>query len=163
MAAPDLKTLFQQEEQLNACLVGALDGVLGASAPSFYAHDTRERPADYNAVVTELGAATGHVAGNGDWDVWNFRLRVTVVTERKQEEPTPIRHAAQKGAVRATLSVLSGKLTQTATAGSLPYLQINLLRPDNTTVDFQNIQQRMQDITVLEYVGTVAVRYNAWP
>lgn len=156
MAAPDLKTLFQQEEHLNKCFAEVLE----PSAKTFYAHDTRERPHDYNAVIAELGAATGHVAANGEWDAFAFRLRVEVVTQRDQDEPTPIRHATQKGYVRALLSVLNRSLYTTA---NLAYLQIALLRPENTTVEFRNDQQRQEDITVLEYVGEVAIRSNAWP
>lgn len=155
MAAPDLKTLFQQEEQLNE----AIADVLYAAAPTFYAHDTRERPADHNTVLTELGAATGHEFRNGEWDAWAFRLRVTVVTQRNTEEPTPARHALQKGTVRALLSKLSGKFT----TGNLPYLQIALLRPDGTSVTFENDQSRMQDVTTLEYTGEVAILNTAWP
>lgn len=155
MAAPDLKTLFQQEEQLNEAFAGVLD----AAAPTFYAHDTRERPKDHNTVLTELGAATGHEFRNGEWDAFAFRLRVTVVTERDTSEPTPNRHALQKGHVRALLSKLSGKFT----TGNLPYLQIALLRPDGTTVSFENDQSRMQDVTVLEYAGEVAILNTAWP
>lgn len=155
MPAPDLKTLFQQEEQLNE----AFAEVLNAAAPTFYAHDTRERPADHNTVLTELGAATGHEFRNGEWDAWTFRLRVVVVTQRDTEEPTPARHALQKGTVRALLSKLSGKFT----TANLPYLQIALLRPDGTTVSFENDQNRMQDVTTLEYVGEVAILNTAWP
>ena len=155
MPAPDLKTLFQQEEQLNEAIVGVLD----AAAPSFYAHDTRQRPASYNTVITELGAATGHVFQNGEWDTWDFRLRVAVVTQRDTESPTPAAHALQKGHVRALLSKLSAKFT----TANLPYLQITLLRPDNTTVSFENDQNRMQDVTTLEYAGQVAILNTAWP
>jgi hypothetical protein len=155
MAAPDLKTLYQQEEQLNEAFAGVLD----AAAPTFYAHDTRERPANHNTVITELGAATGHEFRNGEWDTFAFRLRVNVVTERDTSEPTPNRHALQKGTVRALLSKLSGKFS----TGNLPYLQITLLRPDGTTVEFNNDQNRTQDITVLEYAGVVAILENAWP
>lgn len=155
MAAPDLKTLFQQEEQLNE----AIAGVLEAAAPAFFAHDTRLRPADHINVVTELGAATGHVFRNGEWDAWAFRLRVEIVTERQADEPTPARHAATKGHVRALLSVLSAKFS----TGNLPYLQICLLRPDGTSVSFQDTQQRAQDVTTLEYAGEVAIRDTAWP
>ena len=45
----------------------------------------------------------------------------------------------------------------------LPYLQIALLRPENTTVDFQNDQQRAQDVTTLEYAGEVSVLPASWP
>ena len=155
MAAPNLATLFQQEEQLNTAFVG----VLNTAAPAFYAHDTREKPADHIEVITELGAANGHVFRNGEYDSWAFRLRVTIITERNQEEPTPARHSAIKGNVRMLLSVLSAKFN----TGNLPYLQITLLRPDNTSVDFRNEQQRMQDITVLEYAGACAFLNTAWP
>lgn len=155
MAAPDLTTLFQIEEQLNA----AATSVLSASLPAFYTHDTRERPADYIAVISELGAANGHCSQLGEWDSWSFRLRVEVVTERAVDEPTPIRHAAAKGEVRALLSRLSAKFN----SGNLPYLQITLLRPENTTVEYRNDQQRAEDVTVLEYAGTVAVLASAWP
>ena len=155
MAAPNLATLFQQEEMLN----DAVADVLSAAAPAFYAHDTRERPADHITVMSELGAANGHCSQLGEWDSWAFRLRVEIVTERNREEPLPTRHAAVKGNARALLSRLSAKFS----TGNLPYLQITLLRPENTTVEFRNEQQRMQDVTALEYAGTVSILAGAWP
>jgi hypothetical protein len=155
MAAPDLATLFQLEEQLNEAFTGVLNG----AAPSFYAHSTEERPADHINVVTELGAATGQLYSNREWCVWSFRLRVTVVTERDRSEPTPIRHGATKAKVRSLLSRLSAKFS----TANLPYLQIALLRPENTQVSFDNDQQRAQDVTTLEYAGQVAILNTAWP
>ena len=155
MPAPNLATLFQQEEQL--CT--AFAGVLNAAAPAFYAHDTRERPADHITVMVELGSANTHCSQAGEWDAWNFRLKVVIATERALDESTPARHSLVKGTVRALLSRLSAKFT----TGNLPYLQIALLRPENTTVDFVNDQQRAQDITTLEYVGECAVLSTAWP
>jgi len=155
MPAPNLATLFEIEEQINT----AATGVLSAAAPAFYAHDTRERPADHITVTAELGAANGHCSQAGEWDSWAFRLKVEVFTERNKDEPLPTRHAAIKGNVRALLSRLSAKFS----TGNLPYVQITLLRPENTTVEYRNEQQRAQDVTSLEYAGTVAVRPDAWP
>jgi hypothetical protein len=153
--APDLIALFSQEEQLNAAVVGVLDSV----CPAYYAHDTRERPADHISVVTELGAANGHVYSNQEWDAWDFRLQVTIRTERDRNEPTPVRHSAIKGLCRALLSKLTGKFS----TGNLPYLQIALLRPEGTSVSFENDQNRAEDVTVMEYTGEVAIYAGAWP
>ena len=156
MPAPSLSALFQQEEQLNDAFADVLST---SGTPAFYAHDTRERPADHITVAAELGAANGHCSQLGEWDSWAFRLRVEVVTERAVDEPTPARHAAVKGTARALLSRLQAKFS----TGNLPYLQITLLRPENTTVEFRNDQQRMQDVTTLEYAGTVSILASAWP
>ena len=156
MPAPNLTTLFQIEEQLNDAFTAVLSA---ASAPAYFAHDARELPADYYEVTTELGAANGHCSQAGEWDSWNFRATVTVVTERDPVEVYPRRHANLKGEARMNLSRLSARFT----TANLPYLQITLLRPENTTVDFRNDQQRAQDVTVLEYAGTVSIRADAWP
>lgn len=155
MPAPDLATLFQQEERLNRAIVD----VLATAAPAFYAHDTRARPADHITVMTELGAASGHVAINDEWDTWDFRLTVSVVTERRPDEPLPQRHGALKGQVRALLSRLSYKFS----TGNLAYLQITILKPTGTSVSFDNTQDRAEDITTLEYAGQVCVRAQEWP
>ena len=155
MPATNITALFQVEEQLN----DAVCGVLETTAPAFFSHDTRERPADCFEVKAELGAANGHCAQSGEWDSWAFRLTVTVTTERDQAEVYPRRHATMKGAARMLLSRLSARFT----TANLPLLQVTLLRPENTTVDFRNEQQRAQDVTVLEYAGTVSVRADAWP
>lgn len=155
MAAPDLATLFQLEEQLN----GAFTGVLNEAAPSFYAHSTAERPADYLNVVTELGSATGQLYRNGEWCVWNFALKVTVVTERDRSETTPVRHRVIKAKVRSLLSRLTSKFSTV----NLPYLQITLLRPENTQVSFENDQNKAEDVTVLDYAGQVGILNTAWP
>jgi len=158
MPAPNLATLYQFEGQLDS----AFSSVLSASGtPAFFAHTTEEKPADRIEVMAEIGAATDQLATNKEFNTYNFNLTATAYTQRDLDEPLPTRHRWLVGQIRARLSVLNSAAN--FTSGNLPYLQLLKLVPAGSASDFDNSQDRAQDITRLQYAGQFAIISTAWP
>lgn len=160
MSSPNLKSLFNFEEQLEDCLQVILKNAFASEANITVGDPTtgRELPRvnAYVQNVEALDEGMSNISGLGDEYMRHLcTLDIQVVTDNSQEEQTRAFHNQLVGKVRAALlrNVIG------VSESNLPYLSVEEIRLADT-------ERRVEgDVTATAsmYVLRFSIRSTAWP
>ncbi len=156
MTAPDIDTLFMQEDHVE----GASQQILKSlDIKAFKQCDPEEIGlAPYVNIQLALGGATGHFGQDRKgtlWhDAWSATLIFEIVTKRSKAQ---IEHKTYRAHIRRLMQYAEGLFTEER----LPYHVITKIQEAGTRPTIENGDGL--DISQVSFSCIVSVRQNAWP
>lgn len=158
MNAPDLKTVYNFEDNLANGFVSILDGLVD----NLYTQRQNVSELTPRCEVKIVpGAATEHACrdplGIRRFDIFNFDLHLMIVTTRSDNYAS---HSLALSKIRAQLSDIKNNVNGIANA-NFPYYEITYLRENGTQPAFQADEDF--DQSGITYSGVFGILSTAWP